>query len=360
MSDAPDDVNPSAPRRHDADDAAELAEQPIATFAAQPPTRENAVKQADPVDEAANVSATSWSREAAAGQVERVEAAADATAKPSGVAAGTTRTPDDRKAETHSDYERAHSRCGFDFARWVSQVRLAASFLTILPVGPTHTASTTDVAASFGWFPLVGFGLGLVLCAIDWMLAPIFGNAMRAVLIVLILTVLTGALHLDGLADTADALCAGRDRTRVLEILRDSRIGSFGAIALVFVIVLKIFALAGVGGAHRYTAIYMATGLGRWAMVALASGLDYLRPEGAGAAMLLRDRRRNLKLATLTAVIVMVPLLMLHALRACVVAALMTLALRSFYWRWVHGVTGDLIGAAGEIVETAVLIAVTL
>jgi adenosylcobinamide-GDP ribazoletransferase len=198
-----------------------------------------------------------------------------------------------------------------------------------------------------------------MLCALDWMVAPVFGNAMRAVLIVLVLTVLTGGLHLDGLADTADALGAGRDRTRVLEVLRDSRIGSFGTIALVFVVVLKIFALAGVGGAPRYAAIYMAMGLGRWAMVALASGLDYLRKEGAGAAMLSRDRRRNLKIATLIAVIAMVPLVGRHALRACVVAALVTVALRSFYWRWVGGVTGDLIGAAGEIVETAVLIAVT-
>jgi adenosylcobinamide-GDP ribazoletransferase len=146
----------------------------------------------------------------------------------------------------------------------------------------------------------------------------------------------------------------------VLEVLRDSRIGSFGTIALVFVIMLKVFALAGVGGAPRYAAIYMATGLGRWAMVALASGLDYLRPEGAGAAMLSRDRRRNLKTATLIAMVALVPLVKLHAVRACVAAALMTLALRSFYRRWMGGVTGDLIGAAGEIVETAVLIAVTL
>jgi len=253
-----------------------------------------------------------------------------------------------------------HGDRGFDFARWVLQLRLAASFLTILPVGPSITASTGEVAASFGWFPLVGFGLGLMLCIVDWMLAPIFGNAMRAVLIVLVLTVLTGGLHLDGLADTADALGAGCDRARVLEVLRDSRIGSFGTIALVFVIMLKVFALAGVGGAPRYAAIYMATGLGRWAMVALASGLDYLRTEGAGVAMLLRDRRRNLKMATLIAVVALVPLVKLHAVRACAVAALMTLALRSFYWRWMGGVTGDLIGAAGEIVETAVLIAVTL
>jgi adenosylcobinamide-GDP ribazoletransferase len=251
-----------------------------------------------------------------------------------------------------------HGDRGFDFARWVLQLRLAASFLTILPVGPSITASTGEVAASFGWFPLVGFGLGLMLCIVDWMLAPIFGNAMRAVLIVLVLTVLTGGLHLDGLADTADALGAGRDRARVLEVLRDSRIGSFGTIALVFVIVLKVFALAG-ASERLLRRIYMASGLGRWA-IPLASGLEYLRPDGAGAAMLSRDRRRNLKIATLTAVIAIAPLMTLHALRACVVAALVSLAMRSFYSRWVGGVTGDLIGAAGELVETAILIAVTL
>ena len=277
----------------------------------------------------------------------REEAAApgDATGEPT--------APATRVADLHGDR-------GLDCARWVLQIRLAASFLTILPIGPSVTASTAEVAASFGWFPLVGFGLGLMLCVVDWMLAPIVGNAMRAVLIVLVLTVLTGGLHLDGLADTADALGAGRDRVRVLEVLRDSRIGSFGTIALVFVIMLKVFALAGVGGAPRYAAIYMATGLGRWAMVALVSGLDYLRPEGAGAAMLSRDRRRNLKTATLIATVALVPLVKLNAVRAYVVAALLTLAIRSFYRRWVGGVTGDLIGAAGEIVETAVLIAVTL
>ena len=272
--------------------------------------------------------------------VDQVDEVAGSTANPSGAA-----------ADAHSDRK-------FDFARWVSQIRLAAAFLTILPVGPPNAASPADVAASFGWFPLVGFGIGLSLCAVDWMLSPVLGNAMRAVLIVLILTALTGALHLDGVADTADALGAGSDRERVLEILRDSRIGSFGTIALVFMIMLKVFAIAGAGGSQRYAAIYMAPGLGRWAMVALASGLDYLRREGAGAAMLSRDRRRNLRIATITAVIALVPLVMFHALRACVIAALMTLALRSFYRRWIDGVTGDLIGAAGEMVETAVLIAV--
>ena len=103
--------------------------------------------------------------------------------------------------------------------------------------------------------------------------------------------------------------------------------------------------------------LYMAPGLGRWAMVALASGLDYLRAEGVGAAMLSHDRRRNLRVATVIAVVALAPLVMLHALRACLIAAAVTLALRAFYRRWLGGVTGDLIGAAGELVETAVLIA---
>jgi adenosylcobinamide-GDP ribazoletransferase len=262
--------------------------------------------------------------------------------------------PSTSDQDLHAADPRAYRE--YHFAQWQLQVRLAISFLTIFPVGPVDAAASTDVAASFGWFPLVGFGIGLTLCAVDWLLTPLLGPALRAVLLVLILTALTGALHLDGVADTADALGAGRDRERALEILRDSRIGSFGAIALFFVLAFKIIAIAGAGESQRYAMLYMAPGLGRWAMVALANGLDYLRAEGLGTAILSRDRRRNLLVATVTAVIALAPLMMLHALRACLIAAAITLALSAFYRRWLDGLTGDLIGAVGELVETAVLI----
>jgi adenosylcobinamide-GDP ribazoletransferase len=255
-----------------------------------------------------------------------------------------TSAPDDRR---------------FDLYRWLKQARLAASFLTILPVSPSIAARDDDIAASFGWFPLVGFAIGLTVCVLDLSLTPLIRGPLRSVLIVLALTALTGALHLDGLADTADALGAGANRERALEILRDSRIGSFGAIALCFAIVLKAVAIVSSGGTQRLAMLYIAPGLGRWAMVALASSLDYLRAEGAGVVMLSRDRRRNLTVATLTTIIALAPLVMLHALRACVIAAVATLALRAFYQRWLGGVTGDLIGAAGELVETAVLIALS-
>lgn len=242
-------------------------------------------------------------------------------------------------------------------AHRLNQIRLAASFLTILPLAPKTLASPDDQAAAFGWFPLIGFALGLALCAEDRLLSVLFSSRLRSMLIVMTLAIVTGALHLDGLADTADALGARADRERALAILRDSRIGTFGTLALIFVIGLKTAALAGAHGSYRYAAIYAAPGLARWAMTGIGYGLEYLREQGAGTPLLKRGAARNLRVATIIAVIAMAPLLGRCAVRASLTAVVITLALRWFYRRWLGGLTGDLIGAAGELVETAVLIA---
>lgn len=254
-------------------------------------------------------------------------------------------------AGLHDDV-RAHP-----LAHRFNQIRLAASFLTILPLGPKALASPDDQAASFGWFPLIGFAFGLALCAEDRLLSPLFGSLLRSLLIVMTLAIVTGALHLDGLADTGDALGARADREHALVILRDSRIGTFGTLALIFVIGLKTTALAGAHGSHRYAAIYAAPGLARWAMTGIGYGLEYLREQGAGALLLKRGAARNLRVATIITVIAMIPLLGRCAVRASLTTVAVALPFRWFYQRWLGGITGDLIGAAGEIVETAVLIA---
>jgi adenosylcobinamide-GDP ribazoletransferase len=242
----------------------------------------------------------------------------------------------------------------------VTEIRLAAAFLTILPLAGVRSAAPEAVAGSFAWFPLVGFLIGGVLSLEDAALARIFPQVLRSVLIILSLTIVTGAVHLDGLADTADALGAGRDRARALEILRDSRVGSFGAIALMFALMLKVLALATMGWPRRLAALYLAPGLARWTMVAVASGLGYLREQGAGAALLARSGRRNLTLGTITAAAAMLPIVSFRALAAALVAVCVAIAARWFYRRWLGGVTGDLIGAAGEIAEIAALIAMSL
>jgi adenosylcobinamide-GDP ribazoletransferase len=238
----------------------------------------------------------------------------------------------------------------------VTEIRLAASFLTILPVG-FDSASSNDVMRSYGWFPLIGFMLGAILAGSDYLLADIISGAIRSTLLVAGLVVITGAVHLDGVADTADALSAWRDPQRALEILRDSSIGTFGAAAVFFVLALKIVALESAAHSRR-TALYLAPGIARWAMVALPYKLHYLREQGAGSALLSAQDGRNFRLATIISLVALLPG-GVAAIRAITAAIILTGIFRLFYARWLAGITGDLIGAAGECVEAAVLVVVT-
>ncbi len=236
------------------------------------------------------------------------------------------------------------------------ELRLAVSFLTILPVA-IESADDADVAASMAWFPVVGLLMGLAYALEDRALAFLLGHAMRSAIIVLSMVVLSGAIHLDGLADTADALGgAGRDRIRALEILRDSRIGAFGAIALFFALGLKVLALASLSGKPRLAALILAPTLSRWALVAVSYKIDYLRPSGAGSSMLGRGSERNLIIASLIASLAIVPFLSRKVCITYAIAIIVIIAMRSFYRRWLQGITGDLIGACGEIVEVLAMV----
>jgi adenosylcobinamide-GDP ribazoletransferase len=236
----------------------------------------------------------------------------------------------------------------------ITQIRLAAGFLTILPLMPDAPAAEPQVQASYAWFPLVGLAMGVAFALEDYALSYLFGHAIRSTLIVLSVAVLSGGVHLDAVADTADALGAGRDRERALEILRDSNIGSFGAGALFFILALKVLSLASLAGTTRYLGLITSLTLARWAMVAVTFHLDYLRVSGAGSALGL-DSERNLKIASATALIP-AALFLSRRVAWCYLAAIIAVVvLRRFYSRWLGGVTGDLIGACGEIVETLML-----
>jgi adenosylcobinamide-GDP ribazoletransferase len=243
----------------------------------------------------------------------------------------------------------------------LTEIRLAAGFLTILPVLPRVTVASETLARSFGWFSAVGFALGAVLTGENLLLRPLSrdslaGDALAAVLLVLTLTVLTGAVHIDALADTADALGAGADRRRALEIMRDSRVGSFGAVAIFFFFALEIAALTAMGATRRTAALWLAPGAARWAMVAAGWRVDYLRAEGAGTTLLRSGGDRNLAIASAIAAVALAPVLSWRTFISYAVAAAVAAVLRVGYRRWLGGVTGDLLGAAGELVEVAVLL----
>jgi len=234
-------------------------------------------------------------------------------------------------------------------------LRLALSFLTIVPTR-IDAAGESDVAASMAWFPLVGLLMGVAIALEDRVASFLLGPDVRAAIVVLSITLLTGAVHLDGLADTADALGAGRDRARALDILRDSRIGTFGTIALFFALGLKVLVLANVFGRRRLAALILAPMLARWAMVAVSYKIDYLRSSGAGSSMLGRGSDRNLAIASIVSIVAIIPFHSRKVIMTYAIVVVATIAMRSFYRRWLGGITGDLIGACGEVVEVLAMI----
>ncbi len=236
-----------------------------------------------------------------------------------------------------------------------SELRLAASFLTVLPLGSIG-ADNAVVAGSFRWFPMVGFAIGGALGFEDIVARTFFSDPLAAIIVVLTMVVVTGAVHLDALVDTADALGAGRDRRRALDILRDSRIGTFGAAAAFFALAIETATLASIPDRRRFVALFISIGLARWAMVAVAGGLEYLRPEGGAGATLLQRDSGSLIVASATAAAAIAVAASGRVLAAASAAILVTLAARAFYRRWLGGVTGDLIGACGELALIAMLL----
>jgi adenosylcobinamide-GDP ribazoletransferase len=230
----------------------------------------------------------------------------------------------------------------------------AFAFLTRLPVwaGPLLEA---DLGRSVAYFPVVGLVLGLVLTGLASLLAGVLAPTLLAVVLVALHAAVTGGLHLDGLADTFDALGGARgDRRRMLELMRDSRIGAHGAAALVLVLLAKVFAVAQLVAQHDLLALLVFPAVGRWAVTPSIVLHPYAREEGLGRAFNGAARPRELVIATAIVAVVVAALgvrLLLPALGALAVASLFALWLR---WR-LGGLTGDVYGAAIELGEVAML-----
>jgi adenosylcobinamide-GDP ribazoletransferase len=232
----------------------------------------------------------------------------------------------------------------------------AVAFLTRIPVGRWVGLDGADVARAGPAFPLVGAGVGV---AVGGIAAALVGPLSAPLAVALALsagTLLTGALHLDALADTADALGAP-SRDRALEIMRDSVVGAYGAVAIVLDLLIKAAALAALAQhGHALSFAVAAGALSRSIPVGLAAALPYARP-GEGVATSLTKAARGRALAAAVVALAIAALVagtdgLLVAASAALVAVLLGLA----FSRWLGGVTGDTLGAAVEIGEATVLV----
>jgi len=230
----------------------------------------------------------------------------------------------------------------------------AISFLTRIPVGRWIELDGADVARGGALFPLVGAGIGTVVGGIAQAAGGTLTAPVAALLGIAAGTALTGVLHLDALADTADALGA-TTRGRALEIMRDHSVGAFGAVALVLDLGIKAAALSALVGHHEaLRAAVCAAASARAVPVVLSVVLPYARPS-AGLGRVLGGTGR---LRALVAVAIAVAIcVLLHAALLLAVVAGIAVVCGLAARQWLGGVTGDVLGAAAELSETGVLVA---
>ncbi len=229
----------------------------------------------------------------------------------------------------------------------------ALRFLTILPVPKHWCGDETSFHKSPDWYPLVGLLIGLLLVVVDLFLCRLLPVPVASVLLLAAMIAISGALHLDGLADSADAFFSSRGQERMLEIMKDSRSGPMGVTAIVIVLLLKLMLLLAVPPGWRRQVILLMPVAGRCALPVISSWLPYARVEGT-AAFTRRDRSGWVR----SVVALLVLFITAVALLGWKVGALIVVIICFGIWllgnysrRKIGGFTGDTLGATCELVE---------
>ncbi|MBI9074573.1 MAG: adenosylcobinamide-GDP ribazoletransferase [Desulfatibacillum sp.] len=247
-----------------------------------------------------------------------------------------------------------------NFSRLTQNLRLrerlnglqgALQFLTTLPAGKP---AAFDASAMVPWFPVVGLILGFIVALFDSAALHVWSPPVAAVCDVILLAALSGALHLDGLSDTADGIFSHRPRERALEIMKDSRIGVMGLVAVAACLGLKWGGLAGLEG-HRFLGIMATPALARGSMLFGMRFLPYGRPSGTGSSFF------DKPLPARAFYPLCIPLFLCMMAGAAGWMAILgfavaTCALLAFFKAKMGCITGDMLGAMGEVNEALALL----
>ena len=245
---------------------------------------------------------------------------------------------------------------------------IGLQFLTRIFVVRQSVWTEKSFGESVKFFPAVGAILGLICAALVGALnfftagnLPLLTGAVGFASLI----ILTGGIHCDGLMDSADGLFSGRERKKILQIMKDSRAGSFGVVAMILVAALEISTLAELARLSTYflcAAIYSAPIIGRLMMVVTIGAFPYARPEGMGKAFAQFTTRRTILIAAGETFLLLLPLNLISekfficASLASFVALLVTWRFATFATEKIGGVTGDIYGAVTTLAEMFALI----
>ncbi|WP_300449453.1 adenosylcobinamide-GDP ribazoletransferase [Accumulibacter sp.] len=229
----------------------------------------------------------------------------------------------------------------------------ALRFFTRLPVPARIGHGSQGLEQAARYFPAVGLLVGTLAALVFVLAAQVWPRTLAVLAAIAATLYATGALHEDGWSDMVDGFGGGWEKSRILAIMKDSRIGSFGALALVVLLLARFCALVELDAALVPVALIAGHTLSRFAATTLLYGLDYVRDEGKSTPLARRLGGGELLFGALTAGL---PLLLLPpyaALLGSLFAGLATLWLARLFRRRIGGYTGDCLGATQQLAELA-------
>lgn len=234
---------------------------------------------------------------------------------------------------------------------------LAWRLLTSVPLPWLPADPQRPAGRAAAYYPLVGLGLGLLLAGAGWLLYRLLPPGLAAALLLAVWAGLTGLLHLDGFMDACDGLLPPRDRARRLEIMKDSRVGAFGVVGGVLLLLVKYNALAALPGRPRLALLVVVPVLARWAITWVMAAYPLARAEGVSVFFRAGLGRAQVVIASVTTAVVTLVALNWPGLALWALAWLVASLVAGLAMARINGLTGDVYGAVGEITETGLLIA---
>ena len=224
-------------------------------------------------------------------------------------------------------------------------------FLTHIPIR-MEQPRTRDIAQSYYFYPIIGLLIGLAAALLRHVLVAVFSPAFAIVLVLAFLVWISGGLHEDGLADVADGMGGGWTAEQRLQIMKDSRIGAFGAAMLVLAILAKYAALTSIDSTRLDAAIVSGQVLARWAFLPMGF---FNRParEGLGAEFMKGLSATAVVSSTVLSIAAVVWLCKARGTLALAAAALIVVLTSVYFRRRIGGINGDCFGATFQFVEIA-------
>lgn len=232
---------------------------------------------------------------------------------------------------------------------------LALQFLTKFPI-KIKSVDDKKIADSLIYFPVAGLFIGLAMTGINCLLGFLnFPRLAADTILVVSLIAITGGIHLDGLADTSDALLSVRSKDEMLKIMRDPRAGTMGVLSLICIILLKITLLLSINISVKANILVLMCVLSRWSMVFSTCTFAYARQEGKAKIYMQGANRKIFFLATLITLLIVFFSFYFKGILIWAIAAGTTYLINRFIAKKIDGLTGDTIGAVSEINETLTL-----